>query len=182
MTFYNIIFGILFLGTCRELFYAGFCSKWKDFFVLSTIALLVFNDTLFTTHEIEVLKLSYTVWMKLIDLLDFLILTAVIIILKPFNNFLGIKINKRPLIRYRDSVIWTLVTIYWLLGLLWNKVGNIYSNEIGFRTEYSLFLLFFFILMTLASWFRWQIVVNFLRIIIMFIVFGYIILKAVIYN
>lgn len=46
MTFYNIIFGILFLGAVRELLHAFVTSDWTKLGMAGTLALVVFNDTI----------------------------------------------------------------------------------------------------------------------------------------
>ena len=178
MTFYNIIFGILFLGACRELFLAGFHGKWKDFCVATTIALLVFNDTLFTSHEIESLKLTYSVSMKLIDLLDFLLLTAVIVILNPAGNFLGIAVKGRFYAHWREPIIWGLLSSYWLLGLAWNKLADVYSQGIGYREGVSFLLLVPFVFMTIVSFWPLTKLARFSRWSIILILLSYILFKA----
>jgi hypothetical protein len=181
MTFYNIIFGILFLGACREFFQAGLNRKWKDFCIASTLALLVFNDTLFTSHEIESLNLKYTIGMKLVDLFAFLILTMAIALFNTTSNILGIKINGKIFTHWREPIIWGLICFYWLLALIWNKLGNIYSYQVGYREEIAITLLFFFYLMLIVSINPLKRATKFIRWFIPLVVFGYILYKAFTY-
>jgi hypothetical protein len=87
MTFYNIIFGILFLGACQ----AAVASIGTDLdgWLLILVAVLIFTDVVNTSEAVENRGVEYTIWMKLYDLLSFLLLGLSIILLsKSTKNFL----------------------------------------------------------------------------------------------
>src|ERR1044071_10132656 len=96
MTFYNIIFGILFLGGVREIFVAltsehggGLLAFWEA----SILTLLIFSDVVYTSHVLEELKYPYTVWMKLIDLTSFILLTAALLLFNPTADRKSTRLN-----------------------------------------------------------------------------------------
>lgn len=181
MTFYCIIFGFLFIGACREFFQAAFSKKWRVFCIASTLALLVFNDILFTSHEVEVLCIQYTIWMKLVDLIAFLILTMAFIVLNKKSNFLEITIQSKVFTRRRETIIWSLLGSYWLLALLWNKIGKVYAIKHGYRLEIAVFILILLILMIILSAYPYGIITKLTRWIVPVIILFYILYKAICY-
>jgi len=54
MTFYNIIFGLLFIGAFREVIFAlAQGPDWPLFCLTATLSVLVFSDTIYTSVVIE---------------------------------------------------------------------------------------------------------------------------------
>ena len=123
MTFYSIIFGVLFICACKELFQTLLQKEWEGFCQASSLALLIFNDALYTSHEIEQLKIEYTIQMKFIDLVDFLLLALAIVVLDPINNQLGVK-AKMLYKKNEEFFFWCLLAGYWILTLLWNYLAG----------------------------------------------------------
>jgi hypothetical protein len=126
MTFYNIIFAILFFGASRELFVSIVERNWLKFFMALSLAICVFNDTLYTSHYIEKDAEVYNVKMKLLDLLNFLVLGISLVILSPRNNVFydgsdvpGVTISEPP-----AWCFWGLLVIYWIIARCWNRLAE----------------------------------------------------------
>jgi len=129
MTFYNIVFGIIFLAAVRELLQAAFDRRWTAFFQAATLSLVIFNDVIFTAHEIEELRLFYNIHMKIIDLLLFLLLALAVVIIEPKENVLQIRAGGRDGRKLREFNLWLVLTAYWILALGWDWVGRVYSGR-----------------------------------------------------
>jgi len=135
MTFYNIIFGILFLAAIREAMQAYFDRDRDRFWMSAVLTLLVCNDILYTSHCIEEKKLAYTISMKLADLLNFVLLSAGILMLSPAGNLLGVQARApaasctASASRQREAHFWLLICLYWLLCMLWNWLGGAYDSD-----------------------------------------------------
>jgi len=151
MTLYSIIFGILFVGACKELFQTLLQKQWSKFSEAASVTLLIFNDALYTSHILEVKKVSYLIQMKLIDLVDFLLLSMAIVIIDPLENQLGIK-STEPF-RRREPFFWSLLTIYWIFTLEWNRLAFIDELTMSYRiVQYSLLLILIAMSILTATW------------------------------
>jgi hypothetical protein len=128
MTFYSIIFGILFVSVCREILQAFFERKWLTLSLASTVALLIFNDVIYTSHGIDQMGRFYTIQMKLVDLLLFILLAMSIVLLDPQNNLLGAKVDLDYLHGRQEALLWGLLSLYWILGLVWDWLGDRYKG------------------------------------------------------
>lgn len=123
MTFYNIIFGILFLAVYREAAVAlleGRDVLWQ----LVSITLLLFNDTLFTAHAVESAHRAYKLGLKFIDLLNFMILTVALVSLAPEGNLLSIPAPHWLEGKVARIVSWGCVLLYWILCLVWTRLAG----------------------------------------------------------
>lgn len=141
MTFYNIIFGILFLGAVREIFVSLALppgQRWLAGCHAVILTLLIFSDVVYTSHAIEELRKGYGVGMKLLDLLNFIILTLALLTLNPTqNNMLQLSVESV----YRDNtwipaphaLFWFLITLYWIGLTLWVKEGKILPESSQFN-------------------------------------------------
>jgi hypothetical protein len=95
MTFYNIIFGILFLNACQAVLAsigASAAGPWylaADPWFLAFVALLIFNDAVNTSEVIEERKVEYKIQMKLFDLVSFLLLSMAIISISRSTQVFG---------------------------------------------------------------------------------------------
>ncbi len=121
MTFYNIIFGILFLGACQAVLIS--LASGTDTWLISLVGLMVFNDAVNTAEVVEQRQFDYTIRMKLIDLGSFLILAANLILLsEDKKNFLDAPIySVLPEILKHPSVPPVLLLVYWGLVACWNR-------------------------------------------------------------
>src|ERR1700687_3464971 len=87
MTFYNIIFGILFLGAFRQLMLLSATSDSGHVWMAATLLVLIINDVVNTTYIVEGRDPEkYTLFQKLIDLTNFFLLSIALIALQPDNN------------------------------------------------------------------------------------------------
>lgn len=143
MTFYNIIFGILFLGAVREIF-ASFALPEQirslAFWKAAALTIIVFSDVVYTSHILEDLKKKYNVWMKLLDLVNFIILTLALLSLNPTASNM-FQLSVEPMfIKYNignpapDWFFWTLLSIYWLLIIMWIRQGEVHPDDAEFET------------------------------------------------
>lgn len=150
MTFYNIIFGLLFLASVREviselIFPAGmFCEA-------VFLTLLIFSDVVYTSHVIEERKIFYNVFMKLIDLLNFLLLLAALCILNPSeenHNLIQLDLPTMPV-----WIFWLIITVYWFFLIIWMSEAKVHPtpNKIkraiksfcpGIRQEFQIGFIF----------------------------------------
>jgi hypothetical protein len=129
MTFYNIIFGILLLGATQAMF--AHIAEWNFGGLLeaSTLAVLIFCDVVFTAHVIEQVKVNYTVNMKLLDLLNFLLLSAATLAAKPHApNMLDIN-AVRLLGDHRERVFWALLLTYIIAVKFWEFGKELTKNK-----------------------------------------------------
>lgn len=132
MTFYNIIFGILFLCAIREVLQAWFDGDRRRFWMAAVLTVLISNDILCTSHCIEERKLHYTIAMKLADLIDFILLTMAVLLISPGGNLLGVQTNRAcddRVIAGREPRFWSLLCGYWSLCMLWNGLGGTYAGD-----------------------------------------------------
>jgi hypothetical protein len=136
LTFYNIIFGILFLCAVRELLQAWFDREWVRFWMAAVLTMLISNDILFTSHLIEERHVPYTIAMKLSDLLDFVLLSIGVLMLSPRGNLLGVDAQRgdvdkgaAPCHARREPSFWGLICAYWCVCLLWDVLGGAYDGD-----------------------------------------------------
>ena len=127
MTFYSIIFGILFVAACRQLLL--FPPAEPSFWMAATIATLIFNDVLYTSHTLETRGVKkYVLAMKFIDLGNFLLLGVALVVLNPGQNLIDADVSgwltERPV-----SFFWGLLFAYWMLSIVWNILGGLYRKS-----------------------------------------------------
>lgn len=130
MTFYNIIFGILFLASTREIVLAlASQSPAQSIWEPVTLAILIFSDVIYTSHTMEELRRPYTVWMKLIDLAIFCVLTTALLSINPSNgNFLQVDASNVLPALTTHGCFWGLIATYWIMLMVWCWVGGIWSS------------------------------------------------------
>ncbi|MEO8297898.1 MAG: GNAT family N-acetyltransferase [Burkholderiales bacterium] len=135
MTFYNIIFGLLFIGTFREVMVALMLPagpNWPLFALAATLAVLVFSDTIYTAVVIEGKKFSYSMTMKLLDLWSFILLSFAVMVLNPDKNDM-FEIDARDAMTRvelatgwsAEALLWGLLTVYVLNLVVWNHLMGV---------------------------------------------------------
>ena len=154
MTFYNVLSGILFLAACRQLLVLMDTSvAWTA----ATIAVIVFNDALNTSHVLESRNSPpYTIGMKLLDLLAFLLVSLALIAVQPADNPFGV-VPREPLASWLQPawVPWALMATYWAAAVvLWNWLAGIYGSPRWpcWAQVVSHCLVVPFVLMALVTW------------------------------
>jgi cytochrome bd-type quinol oxidase subunit 2 len=137
MTFYNIIFGILFLGACQAVLLS--LNRETDTGLITLVALMIFNDAVNTAEAVEERKFDYTIGMKLIDLASFLVLATTLILLSEnTKNFLDAPIySSLPEWIRHPSVPPALLLVYCGLVAGWNRA----SKDIWKRSEWPWYLI-----------------------------------------
>jgi hypothetical protein len=130
MTFYNIIFGLLFIGAFREVIFAlAQGPDWRLFCLTATLSVLVFSDTIYTSVVIEEKKKEYCINMKLLDLWSFILLSFAVVILNPATNDM-FEVNVTCVLQAvvsttewsPESLFWALLTLYMVNLVIWNKL------------------------------------------------------------
>jgi hypothetical protein len=130
MTFYNVVSGILFLGACQTLLRTiGLSSFWPA----ATLAVVIFNDSINTSETIErednPRRAPYTVWMKLLDLLAFMLVGLALMAIDLVRNPFGVDVNLTLPSLAASSVFWLLLTAYWICLILWNFMALQFDNS-----------------------------------------------------
>lgn len=132
MTFYNIIFGILFLASLREVVVAVVLGTGV-FWEAAVLTLLVFSDAIYTSHVVEEHKYPYTVQMKLVDLANFLVLACALLVLHPHSDNL-LQVSLTPALERLFGgptprwPFWTLLTAYWLGLTRWVAIAAVHPD------------------------------------------------------
>jgi hypothetical protein len=144
MTFYNIIFGILFLGAIREVVVAFLLPEGERARVIweaATLALIIFSDTVYTSHLVEEQKLPYRIWMKLIDLVNFLVLGFAFLLLEPSDkNILQLPVQDILKVLFGPPgqpprwVFWATIFVYWLLLTAWVRIGTLHPTHLEYQS------------------------------------------------
>jgi hypothetical protein len=123
MTFYNVISGILFLGTC-QVFLAnlGTPVMWYATILVAT----TLNESALTSELIERTHgpVDYTLGMKFIDFLTFGILAWALLVLSPARNVFDIDVSRSVWGSGRPRYFFLLLVAYWLLTLCWNALAK----------------------------------------------------------
>lgn len=136
MTFYNIIFGILFFGAFSEVIRSLAAGPdWKLFYQTATLSVLIFSDTIYTAVVIEGKRQSYSIVMKLLDLTSFILLSLAVVVIDPNEkNMFHVDASRlRTLVCGNlgcepEAIFWALLTLYVLILIGWNASLRIYRN------------------------------------------------------
>jgi RimJ/RimL family protein N-acetyltransferase len=165
MTFYNIIFGILFLGAFRVVIrsLASGPPDWKLFPLAAILSILIFSDTIYTSLVIEGHRTRYSIWMKLLDLTSFIILSFAIVVLDPTDkNIVSVDVqillaNVTGWMRCsREALFWLLLAAYTVSMITWHHWAATYAEldrPWGRRLWLAQpFLLILFLLMAVLTW------------------------------
>lgn len=125
MTYYNILFGLLFIGAFREVIHSlGTANIWSALLILA----IVVNDMINVTDQFEQKGhgAMYNVWMKLIDLVCFMSLALALICLDPNESFMKMDVVMKIPGHDRPWLPWALLTLYWALAVIWNVLSKEY--------------------------------------------------------
>jgi hypothetical protein len=137
MTFYNIIFGILFLGACQTVLIGWLTGG--DTLLILFVTILIFNDVVNTSEVIERREFDYTIYMKLLDLVSFFALATALILLSGEKNFLDVEKIPAALpswLKYPSAPPIALL-VYCLSVIAWNLA----SEELRKKAEWPNWLL-----------------------------------------
>jgi hypothetical protein len=128
MTFYNIIFGFLFIAAFRGFLRSLNADDFAQVFESTTLMLMIFSDVIYTSHLVEERKRPYSVGMKYLDLFSFIILGLAVFAMDPSSYNLAEGTPGSRLTRVDASVLfWLLIVLYWVLLLAWNTVAKCYE-------------------------------------------------------
>jgi hypothetical protein len=127
MTFFNVVSAILFLGALQQLIFALDAEHLHRIIMSVTLAVLVFNDAVYTSHTVEGEKsVEYKLDLMLVDLVNFLLLACAILAVNPAHNVFEVDLkNIGPYIQ--EWHFWLIVTVYWLLVKTWSYLAGVYK-------------------------------------------------------
>jgi RimJ/RimL family protein N-acetyltransferase len=125
MTFYSMIFGILFVAATGELLRSLNHPAFRHAVEALVVMLLIISDVIYTSHVIEDRKIGYKVSLKFLDLLSFFLLTAAIFTLNPAKEGRFGAAGAEP---YLTAFFWCLIVLYWGTLILWNAVAGVYKR------------------------------------------------------
>jgi RimJ/RimL family protein N-acetyltransferase len=136
VTFYNIIFGILFLGAFREVIRSlAEGPDWTLFWQTATLSVLIFSDTIYTAVVIEGKRKRYTMRMKLLDLASFILLSLAVVVIHPTDkNMFEVNATSQlgrllgELGCTAEALFWSLLCAYSLVLIIWNAWGKTYDG------------------------------------------------------
>jgi len=128
MTFYNVISAVLFLGAFRELLASVQVGDRSALMRAAVLALLDFNDAIYTSWTIETRGKKYGPSLMLIDLVNFTLLAGALVFLNPSgNNIFQLELTTfKPWLT--ESTFWLLLGIYWVLILVWTWRAGVYTE------------------------------------------------------
>lgn len=157
MTFYNIVFGLLFIGAFREVIFAlAKGPDWPLFCLAATLSILVFSDTIYTSTVIESKKNRYSIKMQLLDLWSFILLSFAVVVLNPAKNDM-FEVDVTAVLKTfvsntgwsPEALFWGLLTLYMLNLVYWNRLLGLYKVK---RCP----LWVKWVQLALALWFAWM--------------------------
>lgn len=129
MTFYNVISAVIFVGAFRELLSALQAGNRPVLWMASLLALLVFNDAIFTSWTVETRQQRYSPQLMAIDLMNFMTLSLALVFLNPTQtNVLQLELKQLATSWLSEVRFWMLLGGYWLLVMLWTKLARVYAN------------------------------------------------------
>lgn len=151
MTFYNIIFGILFLGACRQ---TMLLIDTPFIYAAATVAIVVFNDSLNTSHIFErnTNPPDYRIWLKILDLVGFLILSLALVALNTSDNPFQFTTPAKFADRLNRVTPWPFISAYWVTATIWNHIAEPYADSQRPRLLNRLSLFTHVPLLTMAAW------------------------------
>jgi hypothetical protein len=129
MTFYNVISAVIFVGAFRELLSSLQDGDRPAVVRASIVALLVFNDAIFTSWTIETRQQRYEPRLMAIDLINFGIIAATLVFLNSAQtNVLQLDLTRLSTAWLSEARFWFLLAIYWLLIILWTSLAGVYRR------------------------------------------------------
>ena len=123
MTFYNVISGILFMGAIQAFLHE--LGKPAMAYAATLVAIMC-NEAVSTSELLEgPAALTFTLWMKILDLLTFMVLAYALVVLSPDGNTFTSE-NVTPLVlgAGRPGVFLSLLGIYSLVALWWTRAAG----------------------------------------------------------
>ncbi|MCB9165630.1 MAG: hypothetical protein H6592_14545 [Flavobacteriales bacterium] len=160
MTFYNIIFGILFVGACQQFLFA-LISRPEHLIVSAVIALMVINDAVHTSNYFEGEQSEpkeYQLVQKWIDLFSFVVLGLAILSISELPDpQLTQLVDQRFTFFHEEWFTWLLLGVYWISATLWNIVDGAFSSSlvqpwpVGMKI-YSASIILFFLVNAYLFW------------------------------
>jgi hypothetical protein len=154
MTFYSILFAVAFLASLQQLFIAIFTRELFDITFPAVVTLLVFIDTLYTSHYLEPDPGKYKFPMKLLDIAGLILLMFALIVLAPANNSIVVldpahfKETFLPML----SCFWLALAAYFACSLVWHSYAGLENSPLSYA------ILGVFILAAILGFLRLRIV------------------------
>ncbi len=118
----------MFLGAFQQVLMAIATRSLPQFLMAATLAALVFNDAVYTSHVVEGEKtVVYRLELMLIDLLNFCLLAAAIVTVNPKTNVFSVDLSGRAS-WLTEGVFWFVLAVYRLSIMFWTWCAGKYSG------------------------------------------------------
>ena len=128
MTFYNVISALLFVGAFRELLLALQAGALPQLWRASLLALLVFNDAIYTSWVVETRQQKYGPTLMSLDLINFMILSAALVFLNHSStNVFSLDLERFAGAWLTEIRFWLLLAVYWSLIMWWTSRAGVYK-------------------------------------------------------
>lgn len=115
---------MLFIGALRTVLIALENSNWPQIFASGCLVILVFNDMLSTSYQVETKhEVNYTMPLMLLDLLNFLLLALALIVISPNVNLFDVQLPKVAAF-IGDTTFWVLLFLYWSMLMAWTFISK----------------------------------------------------------
>jgi hypothetical protein len=142
MTFYNIIFGVVFI--CSVFTFLAALADGSNLIILLPQSILIFlmsfNDIINTSEAVETEKADYNLPLKSLDSINFVLYMFVLFSIKPNNKILNIDFSDfySSITTNRSKIFWILVFIIFSVSFFWNFL---IENKIFLK--YNYYVIFF---------------------------------------
>lgn len=152
MTFYSILFGLVFvMSFFTTISVLGGVGDRLPLLSESVLILAMsFNDIINTSEAVENEKSDYSLLLKALDALSFFLYMIAIFAVQPKNSVSNIDVTAIFPV-HNEMIFWIVVTVIFLIGFLWNTIND---KELVIR--YNRFILFLaafsFIMVLLSMW------------------------------
>jgi hypothetical protein len=124
MTFYSILYSVLFISSFSNMLLIVISKREFLYAVISAIfCLVIINDIIYSSHQLDKDSEKYLLAMKFIDLLNFLVLSIGLILISPQNNIFVGNLSTAPsflISEYRIMFIWLTIGIYFSISIIWD--------------------------------------------------------------
>jgi len=143
MTFYSILYSVLFISSFSNLIFIVISKQEFLSAIISVIlCLVIINDIIYSSHQLDRNSEDYLLSMKFIDLLNFFVLSISLILISPQNNIFVGNLSIAPsffIFKYRFIFIWITLTIYFSVSIIWDYL--LYENSLKDRKTNFLYWL-----------------------------------------
>ncbi|HWM44110.1 MAG TPA: hypothetical protein VNP36_16850 [Burkholderiales bacterium] len=133
MTFYSILFAVAFLASVQDLFLALFTRSLWHLPFPAVVSVLVFIDTIYTTHYMESKGPDYGLTLKMLDLLGVLFLLLALTVLSPdTNSFVKVGSSAQIFGFSPHASFWLSLSLYFAVTIVWHLKAGIPPSNLSY--------------------------------------------------